>query len=95
MLPMAAKKRRNPTNPTAMAPSWRKASTARAVTYPHSAMVRAPKATTSQVSDRLPSRICRGSASRPDPAAILEKPLWRRRVLAVSRSLAHISVTVS
>ena len=56
-LPMAAKKSRKPTNPTAIAPRWRNASTARAVTYPHSAMVSAPNATTSQVSDRLPSKI--------------------------------------
>jgi len=67
-LPTDAMKRRKPTRPTATEPCERNASTASAVTYPHSARVIPAKATTNQVRDRLSNRIRNGSTRRPNPA---------------------------
>ena len=89
MLPTEAKKSRKPTNPTAIGPSRRSASTARAVTYPHSATVSAPNAMTSQASDRFPRRIWRGSASLAGPPLTLDQSEGAFVASGWSPSAAH------
>ena len=89
-MPTAAKNSRNPTRPTANGPSRRSASTASAVTNPHSAIVSKPNARTSHASEGFPRRIRSGWASRTPRAEMRVHRCGASRGCADPTSLVRI-----